>query len=605
MKISIVIKLFTLTTMLCLFILATIYIGQTIFFKQYYENRKVNEIQTNIQIFKNEYVKDTGNLLAIQKLEQDFYRQNNTWITTLDSQGNLRNANDFYVEVKIDSTKANNAYAGKTIMVPLYQMININEVLNKTNGQMIAMLIPNARVLISLYKRDSQLIPYRLQMEKSNVFWVNEKMTKKLDELTLDIKNYKKVNVDFPGITLNGAITKVQLPNGNESSSYIYTNSLFLDRIKDFQANLLFNESKTNLDSPQILDFTQNDVKYKLFIDPINDQTGITGYIFSMTSLQPVDEAVQMLKDYYVYMIALVVILIILAALYYSRKIARPLLKMNETTKRIAKLDFSETIPIRSNDEIGELSRNINSLSLTLHSYIGKLQQDIEKEKQLERTRKEFISGVSHELKTPLSVMKSCISILQDGVAVQKTDHYFEAMNKEVDKMNILIVDMLELAKFESGTYKMEMDAFCIDKLIEEICEKLSLAFNSKRLHVHRELDSVEVIANQLRIEQVITNFLTNAIRYSPEDEHIYVTVHEELKNVKVCIENKGAHILEDQLAKVWDRFYRGDSARHRSQGGTGLGLAISKNILELHGVEFGAANTGDGVLFYFYLNKA
>ncbi|MNI86977.1 Methyl-accepting chemotaxis protein McpA [compost metagenome] len=110
-----------------------------------------------------------------------------------------------------------------------------------------------------------------------------------------------------------------------------------------------------------------------------------------MASLQPVDEAVQMLKDYYVYMIALVMLLIILAALYYSRKIARPLLQINRTTKRIASLDFSETIMIRSNDEIGDLSQSINSLSQTLHSYIEQLQRDIEKEKQLESTRKEFI----------------------------------------------------------------------------------------------------------------------------------------------------------------------------------------------------------------------
>jgi signal transduction histidine kinase len=605
MKISIVIKLFTVTTMLCLFILATIYIGQTIFFKQYYENRKVNEIQTNIQAFKKEYANSAGNLLATQKLEQDFYRENNTWITTLDSQGNLKNSNDFYVEVKIDSPRTNNENYGKTIRVPLYQLININEVLNKTSSQTIAMLVPKARVNVWEYKKDSVFIPYRVQIEKSNFVWVNEKIAKMLDDLTLDIKYSKTEKVEFPGITLGGVITKVQFPSGNESSSFIYTNSLFMDRIKEFQANLLSNESNKNLDSPQNLDFTQNGAKYKLFIDLIQDQTGVTSYIFSMASLQPVDEAVQMLKDYYVYMIALVLFLIILAALYYSRKIARPLLKMNQTTKRIAQLDFSETIPIRSNDEIGELSRNINSLSQTLHSYIEKLQQDIEKEKQLERTRKEFISGVSHELKTPLSVMKSCISILQDGVAVQKTDYYFEAMNKEVDKMNLLIVDMLELAKFESGTYKMNMDAFCIDKLIEEICEKLSQEFSIKRHHVHMEVVTAEVMANQHRIEQVITNFLTNAIRYSPEDEHIYVTVREESETVKVCIENKGANIPEDQLVKVWDRFYRGDSARHRSQGGTGLGLAISKNILELHGVAFGAANTEDGVLFYFYLNKA
>jgi signal transduction histidine kinase len=232
------------------------------------------------------------------------------------------------------------------------------------------------------------------------------------------------------------------------------------------------------------------------------------------------------------------------------------------------------------------------------------LQKDIEKEKQLESTRREFISGVSHELKTPLSVMKGCISILKDGVATHKKDHYFEAMDKEVDKMDLLIVDMLELAKFESGTYTMKMDPFSIDKLIEEIYEKLSLEFSSKQLHVHTELANVEVMANQHRIEQVLTNFLTNAIRYTPKQEHIFISITEEQDQVKVCIENKGAHIPADQLDKVWDRFYRGDTSRHRIQGGTGLGLAISKNILELHGVPYGAANTEDGVLFFFYLIK-
>lgn len=603
MRTSIVAKLFTLTTLLCLFILAAIYIGQTIFFKQYYANRKVNEIQANIQAFKKAYQEEEGNVLAIQKLEQDFYRQNNTWITTLDSQGNLKNVNDFYLEVKIDSPKVNNESYGKTITVPLYNMMNINEVLNITQGQGKSMLAPKARVTIYEYKMESGLIPYRVQLDKSNIFWVNEKISKKMDDLTLDIKYSKNEKMEFPGVSLSGLITKIQLPVGNESSSFIYTNSLFMDRIKEFQANVLFNESYNSINTLQILDFTQNDVKYKQFIDPIKDQAGVTSYIFSMASLQPVDEAVQMLKDYYVYMVALVILLIVLAALYYSRKIAKPLLQINQTTKKIASLDFSETISIRSKDEIGDLSQSINSLSRTLNSYIQQLQKDIEKEKQLESTRKEFISGVSHELKTPLSVMKSCISIMKDGVATHKKDHYFEAMDKEVDKMNLLILDMLELAKFESGTYKMKMDTFSIDKLVVESCEKLSLEFKGKELKVHTELASVEVMANQHRIEQVITNFLTNAIRYSPEHEHIFITIKEETTRVKISIENKGAHIPADQLDKVWERFYRGDSARQRAHGGTGLGLAISKNILELHGAQYGASNTKDGVLFFFYLN--
>lgn len=323
-----------------------------------------------------------------------------------------------------------------------------------------------------------------------------------------------------------------------------------------------------------------------------------------MASLQPVDEAVQMVQDYYIYIVAFVVILIFLASFYYSKQIAKPLLKINDTTKKIAHLDFTEKIPITSKDEIGDLSQNINTLSNKLHSHIGQLEQDIEKERKLENTRKEFIAGVSHELKTPLSIMKSCISILKDGVAEHKKDYYFQAMEKEVDKMDILILDMLELAKFESGTYNMKMDSFYIDGVIEEICEQLSAEIEKKELSVHKHICPAEVIGNQNRIEQVIVNFITNAIRYTPEKEDIIISTIDGKDHIKVCIENKGAHIEEEQLDKIWDRFYRVDAARKRSQGGTGLGLAISKNILELHDAEYGVKNTEDGVLFYFYLPK-
>lgn len=177
-------------------------------------------------------------------------------------------------------------------------------------------------------------------------------------------------------------------------------------------------------------------------------------------------------------------------------------------------------------------------------------------------------------------------------------------MANEVDKMNILIVDMLELAKFESGTYKMEMDNFYIDHVIEYVCEQLDIDIRNKQLHVHKQLLSIMVAANQHRIEQVLTNFITNAIRYTTEKNSIMISTIEENERIKVCVENQGAHITQEHLEKIWDRFYRGDTSRQRSQGGTGLGLAISKNILELHGVQYGVSNTEGGVLFYFYLNK-
>lgn len=126
----------------------------------------------------------------------------------------------------------------------------------------------------------------------------------------------------------------------------------------------------------------------------------------------------------------------------------------------------------------------------------------------------------------------------------------------------------------------------------------------AKQLHLDMSLKPVEVLANERRIEQVVVNFLSNAIRYTPEQQSILVTATEEQDTVKICIENKGTRIPDEQLEKIWDRFYRGEPSRKRSTGGTGLGLSISKKILEMHGVPYGVTNTPNGVLFYFHLNK-
>ncbi|HDR7850068.1 TPA: HAMP domain-containing protein [Bacillus toyonensis] len=616
MKRGIVLKLFMLTTVLCMSILATIFVGQTIFFKQFYANKKLDNIKTNMRSFETDYLNSKGNSQVIQKLEQDFYREHNTWITTLDNNGNLKNMNDFYIEVKVDYPKNKESqFANSTITIPLYNFKIEDDPGRNISNEIFTL---GKTVTLQGIEKDTAYIPAILSVEENDKLVKNKPLYNKILKITEKIQDkYKNVNEDIkkkeygkelerviPITVLRGKITKVQLSGEKEKSSFIYTNNLFMERIQEFQAELLLNEKNANYDSLQEIDYKQNDINYKLIIKPIKDKNGSLTYIFSMTSLQPVDEAVQMIKQYYVYIIMFVLLLIFLASFYYSKKIARPLLQINKTTKKIANLDFSERVPVRSKDEIGDLSQNINLLSNTLHSHIKQLQRDIEKEKQLEHTRKEFISGVSHELKTPLSIMKSCISILKDGVASHKKEYYFKAMEKEVDKMDILIVDMLELAKFESGTYKIQMDAFYIDIVIKHICEQLSLEITKKQQTVHTHLSTIEVIANHRRIEQVLTNFITNAIRYTPEKEDIIISTIEEANRIKVCIENKGAHIEKDQLDKIWDRFYRVDTARQRSQGGTGLGLAISKNILELHGAEYGVHNTVDGVLFYFYLQK-
>ena len=607
MKRGIVFKLFLLTTGLCLFILAVIFALQTVFFKQFYVHQKVKDVNAALQSYEQDYLKHSTDKSETARLEQDFYQKHNTWITALDARGNLKESADFSMEIKLEHSDEA-MFSNKTMTVPLYSFINVEQFSND-NPFLTPWIEEGGGIAMEGLIMDGQPVIQRMGKRESNLrdetHLENRQMVNKEYEVVTRHEKYENPNQyfeEYPPFLVKGTITKVRIPEGAGVSRY--TNHLLMDRIKAFQADLLYGDLQDNTNANQILDYEENHVNYKIFVNRIQDRDGNPEYLFAMTSLQPVNEAAGMIKEYYVYIIIATLFLVMLASFYYSRKIARPLLRINRTTRQMAGLDFSEKIPITTRDEIGDLSRNINELSDRLHTHILRLEQDIEKEKQLEHTRKEFISGVSHELKTPLSVIQSCLAILQDGVASHKRDYYFKAMEGEVHRMDLLIADMLELAKYESGTYTMDKDSFYIDDVIERVCAKLTVEIKAKRLHLETILKPVEVVANERRIEQVIVNFLSNAIRYTPEQESILVTLQEDQDTVKICIENRGTHIPDEQLEKIWERFYRGEPSRQRSAGGTGLGLAISSKILEMHGVPYGATNTPDGVMFYFYLHK-
>lgn len=493
--------------------------------------------------------------------------------------------------------------SSETMTIPLYTVMDVEEAavdyplfpefLNV--GQRLAMegIVVNG-----------QLYPQRIARDVSNLRGEgrleNEQLIRKEYEVVPRFESPLEYHEHYPNILVYGTVTQIRLPQGEQTSRYL--NELLLDRVKAFQADLLYSDYENQPST--VLDYEENDIDYKIFVEHADEKAGEPAYLFAMTSLQPVSEAVEILRAYYGYIVVGTLLLVLLASFYFSRRIAAPLLRIHTTTQQMAKLDFSQRIPIKTEDEIGSLSQSINQLSDMLHSHIARLQEDIEKERRLEETRKEFISGVSHELKTPISVLESCLYMLKEKADSPRRDYYFAAMEDEVKKMNLLVSDMLELARYESGTYQMEMNVFRMDTLLERVCAKLAPDIEEKQIQLHTRLVPVEVVANQHRIEQVVVNFMTNALRYTPEHHAIHVTMTDEKDAVQISIENTGVHIPSDQLEKIWDRFYRGDHSRHRSTGGTGLGLAISKQIMELHGAPFGAMNTEDGVLFYFKLNK-
>ncbi|MEJ9112751.1 sensor histidine kinase [Bacillus paramobilis] len=594
---SIVFKLFLLTSTLFTIIFLLFFLGQSLFLEKFYINKKVKTVQTSFEKFVDNYEKSGKSYEEIRKLKQEFHDKTNAEMQFLNTNGIIKSDNNFYIDVI--NPKNNKPYS-----IPLNNLLTPEEY-NKFEN---LGLKKDGVINVVGFVQDSTITPIELTTNYNR--WQNEYINSDFQSINgnpaknrLTSRSKTVTQIEFTGI-----VSKLQLPS---KADVRLANDLETLQAVQYFAEII----RDGTTSPQqlshfLLDSGEN-IKNSIFVKPIMENGKIKEYAFAVASLQPVNEAMLVLKDYYVYALIIVFLVIILLSFYYSKIIVKPLIKMNRVTKKMANFDFSEKLPVTADDEIGGLSGSINTLSVNLKDRIDrlnvantKLQQDIERERQLEKTRKEFISGVSHELKTPLSVIRSFAEGIKDGVS-KDTTYYTDVILEETENMNRLIVEMLELAKLESGTYKLDMTTFSIGELIQQVYTKLLFSMEEKHLQVNIDVDSsIFVKANRSRIEQVVVNLLSNAIRYTPDGEKIQVSVIAMEDTVKVEIENTGNPIPEDSLEKIWDRFYRLDASRSRHTGGTGLGLSIVKNILDLHHAEYGVYNTNNSVVFYFNLQK-
>jgi two-component system sensor histidine kinase VanS len=335
--------------------------------------------------------------------------------------------------------------------------------------------------------------------------------------------------------------------------------------------------------------------------------------IYALSSLQPVSEAVQVIKNFYFYFYIGAIITILLLSLIYSNMIAKPLIKITKTASKMANLDFNEQCIIKSQDELGTLAASLNLLSKNLNESLTslkdantQLEKDIEKEKKLTEMRKDFVASVSHELKTPITLIEGYTQALNDDILEGEEKQYFiDVIMDESKKMNNLVSDMLDLSQLESGNFKLVQEEFFLHELINPVTKKFSSLVNEKNINLELNLiENIKVKADWNRIEQVLTNYLTNAIRHTDTYGSITVTMINGEDTICLEVENSGSTIDADETIKIWDNFYKIDKSRTRKLGGTGLGLSIVKNIILLHGGSCGVENTEKGVKFYFTLMK-
>lgn len=300
-------------------------------------------------------------------------------------------------------------------------------------------------------------------------------------------------------------------------------------------------------------------------------------------------------------------------AYFISRQFSRSLIAMAEVADRMSELDFSTKYKGNERDEIGQLGSSLNRLSAYLEQAIGELQcsneqlaQEIREKERIDNMRREFIVNVSHELKTPIALIQGYAEGLTAGVAEDPEDRkfYCDTIAEEAQHMNQLVMQLLSLSRLELGaeqTYYEEVDLYT---LCEESVHKTAVLCESRGLTVQYEKTHQNMYTDSGLLEQVLMNYLSNAIRYTVEQGTIIITAQETAIGMRLSVFNEGDGLPEEELPKIWEKFYRTDRARSRELGGTGIGLSLVRAIADtLHGT-CGVENVPGGIVFWFEVPK-
>lgn len=299
--------------------------------------------------------------------------------------------------------------------------------------------------------------------------------------------------------------------------------------------------------------------------------------------------------------------------LAFSNIFAAPIKTLSHAAKRMTQLDFDVKVPVITNDEIGELGLCMNEMSQKLEETISELkaaniqlEKDIKQKQQIDEMRKEFLSHVSHELKTPIALIQGYAEGLKDNLFddPESKEFYTDVIIDEAHKMNTLVKKLLNLNEIEFGDNPLRIERFELVGFIEQIISASKILLNDATVNIDfAETPPVYVWADEYMIEEVFTNYLTNAIHYVCEGGLIKIYFEHNNGDVRVCVYNQGSRIADEDIDKLFIKFYKADKARTREYGGNGIGLSIVAATMQAHGKPYGVYNVEDGVVFYFDLD--
>lgn len=374
------------------------------------------------------------------------------------------------------------------------------------------------------------------------------------------------------------------------SSGTVSNGCLFLDNDKDnsnnYKINFMISGKKR---------FTYNIInrnfKNKTLIYGLKLDDGV--YAFVGTSLQPIGSTVSVLKNQFIFVTFLVLGLSFLVAYFISKKISEPIIKINEASKELAKGNYD--VEFDSNDSIEEIKELSNTLSKT--------SKELAKTEEL---RRELLANVSHDLKTPLTLIKANSEMIRDLTLddKKKSRETLNIIISEVDRLNLLVEDVLELSKIQSNVTELKLEKIDLNIVIKDIIEKYQILEKDGYKLIYKYNKPIIVEVDKKRIEQAIYNLINNAINYTGEDKLVFIEVENNNDNYVIKVRDTGKGIDKNDINYIWDKYYKVDKSYKRVTHGTGLGLSIVKNIFIMHKFDYGINTGKKGTTFYFKIKK-
>ncbi|MCM1494334.1 MAG: ATP-binding protein [Bacteroides sp.] len=454
---------------------------------------------------------------------------------------------------------------------------------------------------------------------RGSFFWFEARAENNMESLYTQVNmlfsdsrwSEEELKLGFEG--LNNPNNAIIVVSDGRGTVYTTTNEqgLMLDSLMSM-TRLMKNPGYLAEEKPYIIEIHQDDRMDTGYYDLIGYLSN--GYMIVIrTSRDAVNNSAIFTNRIFLYFSLSILFLAAIVIFCISRYFTKPIHDMAIVARRMSNLDFDARIQVNSKDEVGELGDSMNRLSTKLESAISELktannelQHDIENKNQIDEMRKEFLSHVSHELKTPIALIQGYAEGLKESIHddPESREFYCDVIMDEANKMNNMVKKLLSLNELEFGSGQVQVSRFDIVELIRNICNTSDILLEEKNAVLEIQAEHpLYVWADEFLIEEAATNYLTNAMHYVSLQGKIIVRFIPLDKELQIVVFNTGSQIPEEEMQKLWIKFYKVDKARTREYGGSGIGLSIVAAAMEAHGKGYGVRNVPEGVEFYFNLD--